>query len=129
MSVTAPVSLFTIMRETSTVSGRSAARTASADTAPSGPGSSRVTEYPRLSSSSRVFSTASCSTAELITCPPFGEAAHAPDSSAQLSLSEPQEVKTTSPGAQPSAEATFFRAASSSFFASRPFACVELGLP
>mgnify|MGYP000217084687 FL=1 len=66
---------------------------------------------------------------ELMTCPPLAEAAQAPESRAQLSASEPQEVKASSFGWQPRQRASSLRAASSSFFASRPRACVELGLP
>ena len=62
-------------------------------------------------------------------CFPLRFMASAPPRSAQLSLSEPQEVKTSSSGAQPSAPATFARELSSSFLASRPFVWVELGLP
>ena len=47
-----------------------------------------------------------CSAAELITCLPLCRIASAPPRTAQLSLSEPQEVKTSSPGAQPSAALT-----------------------
>ena len=48
---------------------------------------------------------------------------------AQLSASEPQEVKTSSSGRHPSAAATEARERSSSFFASRPAVWVELGFP
>ena len=72
---------------------------------------------------------ASCSTVELITCPPLRETYCAPDQSAQLSLSEPQEVNASSQLSQPSAAATCLRALCTSFIAARPFACVELGLP
>ena len=72
---------------------------------------------------------ASCSAAELITCFPFRRIASAPERSAQLSLSEPQEVKTSSSGRQPNAFATAAREQSSSFFASLPAVWVELGFP
>ena len=72
---------------------------------------------------------ASCSVRELMTWPPFALAAKAPESRAQLSASEPQEVNTSSFGWQPSESESSRRAASSSFLASRPRACVELGLP
>ena len=62
-------------------------------------------------------------------CLPLRRMASAPPSSAQLSLSEPQEVNTSSSGAQPSAAATCARERSSSFLASRPFVWVELGFP
>ena len=129
MSVTAPVSLLTSMSETSFVSGRSAPRTAETGTAPVSSGASRVTSQPRRSSSSRARRTASCSAWELMTWPPLAEAARAPERMAQLSASEPQEVKTTSPGLQPRQSASSRRAESRSFFASRPRAWVELGLP
>ena len=129
MSVTAPVSLLTSMSETSTVSGRRASSTACTGMAPLSSGARRVTSYPRRSSSSRDLRTASCSAMELITCPPFAEAACAPESRAQLSASEPQEVKTSSFGWQPRQSETSRRALSSRFFASRPRAWVELGLP
>ena len=129
MSVTAPVSLLTSIRLNSTVSGRRASRTASRGIAPVRSGRRRVTSKLRLSSSSRLLRTASCSTAELITCFPLRFMASAPPRMAQLSLSEPQEVKTSSFGRQPSASAACFRLRSSSFFASRPSVWVELGLP
>ena len=53
----------------------------------------------------------------------------APPVTAQLSLSEPQDVNTSSAGVQPSASETSFRELSSSRFASRPLVWVELGLP
>ena len=106
MSVTPPVSLFTSIRETSTVSSRKASSTDSAETEPSFSGRSLVTSKPRASSSSRLLRTASCSTGELITCLPRRLPASAPPRTAQLSLSEPQEVKTSSCGAQPIASAT-----------------------
>ena len=53
----------------------------------------------------------------------------APARRAQLSLSEPQEVKISSSGRQPRAFATDARERSSSLLASRPAVCVELGLP
>ena len=129
ISVTPPVSLFTSISVTSTVSSRRASSTACTETEPSFSGWRRVTAKPRLSSSSRLLRTASCSTREEITCRPFRFMASAPPRMAQLSLSEPQEVKTNSPGAQPRASATCFRLLSSSFFASRPRMWVELGLP
>ena len=46
-----------------------------------------------------------------------------------MSLSEPQEVKISSSGRQPSAFATDARERSSSFFASLPAVWVELGFP
>lgn len=64
-----------------------------------------------------------------MTWPPFALAAKAPESRAQLSASEPQEVNTSSFGWQPRQRESSRRAASSSFLASRPRACVELGLP
>ena len=60
---------------------------------------------------------------------PLRRIASAPLRSAQLSLSEPQEVKISSEGAQPIALATSFLEASSSCFASLPLVWVELGLP
>ena len=68
-------------------------------------------------------------TAELMMCFPLRFMASAPLRRAQLSLSEPQEVKTSSSGLQSRAEETCRRAVSSSFFASRPRVWVELGLP
>ena len=62
-------------------------------------------------------------------CPPRRFIASAPERSAQLSLSEPQEVKTSSFGWQPRSAATCARLSSRSFLASRPLVCVELGLP
>ena len=129
ISVTPPVSLLTIISETSAVSSRSAAFTSPTRTAPSGPGFRRVTSQPCASSSSRLFRTASCSTSEETICLPVRFAASAPPSRAQLSLSEPQDVKTSSSAAQPSASATAAREEQSSFAASRPLAWVELGLP
>ena len=129
ISVTAPVSLLTSIKETSIVSSRRASITACGLIAPVPSGLSSVTSKPRRRSSSRVLRTASCSTDEEIMCRPFRAMTSAPERSAQLSLSEPQEVKTTSPGRHPSAAAACPRAVSSSFFASRPRVCVELGLP
>ena len=48
---------------------------------------------------------------------------------AVLSLSEPQEVKTSSSGFAPSASATLRLHSSSRCFASLPFLCVEDGFP
>ena len=62
-------------------------------------------------------------------CLPLRIMLSAPFVIAQLSLSEPQEVKKTSFGLQPSASATCLRALSRTAFASRPFVWVELGLP
>ena len=130
ISVTAPVSLLTIIRETRTVSGRRASRTWAGEMTPVPSGFRRVTSKPRLSSRSRLRRTASCSTRELMTCLPLRFMLSAPESRAQLSLSEPQEVKTTSAGdLAPRASATCERQASSSFRASRPLAWVEEGLP
>ena len=49
--------------------------------------------------------------------------------SARLSDSVPPEVKTTSPGRQPSAPATVSRDSSTTRRAARPDACSEFGLP
>ena len=53
----------------------------------------------------------------------------APDRRAQLSLSEPQEVKKTSSALPPRALATLARETSKTALASRPIVWVELGLP
>ena len=93
ISVTAPVSLLTIISETSIVSSRSASTTDCTGIAPLASGFSRVTSKPRFSSSSSDLRIASCSTVELIICLPRRFIYSAPDKSAQLSLSEPQDVK------------------------------------
>ena len=129
MSVTAPVSLFTSISVTSTVSGRRASITACTGMAPVSSGFRRVTSKPRRSSSSRLLRTASCSTWELMMCIPLRRISSAPFKMAQLSLSEPQEVNTSSCTVQPRASATCLRLLSSSCLASRPLVWVELGLP
>ena len=93
MSVTAPVSLLTIMSDTRIVSSRSAARTCSGEMPPDLSGCRRVTEKPSFSRKSSVRRTASCSAAELMICRPCRRISRAPEISAQLSPSEPQEVK------------------------------------
>ena len=129
ISVTDPVSLFTSMRETRTVSGRRADRSESMLTEPEGSGLRRVISNPLRSSSSSDFLTASCSASELITCRPFLRMLSVPAITAQLSLSVPQEVNTSSDCPQPRAEAILFLEESSRARAFRPEACVELGFP
>ena len=129
MSVTAPVSLLTIISVTSAVSSRSASRTASTETAPALSGERSVISQPSRASFSSGWRTASCSTAEEMMCRPTRRWRCAPSRMAQLSLSVPPEVKYTSLGAHPSAAASFLRESSSTARASRPSLCVEPGLP
>ena len=67
--------------------------------------------------------------AVVMICFPFRRPYSTAPRIAQLSPSVPQEVNTSSFGWQPSERESSRRAASSSFLASRPRACVELGLP
>ena len=110
MSVTAPVSLFTSISVTSAVSGRRASRTAWGLTAPVSSGGSSVTSQPSRESFSRGRRTASCSVREDIMCRPFRFCSSAAPKMAQLSLSVPPEVNTSSDARQPSGAATRRRA-------------------
>ena len=129
ISVTAPVSLFTSINETSTVSSLSTEATSSTRMAPLLSGFKYVTSKPFSSMRLRERLTASCSTLELIMCFPVRCRDSAPLMIAVLSLSVPHEVKMSSSGAHPRAWAISFLDESRSFLASLPFVWVELGFP
>ena len=112
---TVPSSLFTSIMDTSTVSGRRAAASCSGATRPALSGLRYVTSYPWRSSSLQVSSTAACSMAVVIMCFPRRRFSSSAPRMAQLSLSEPQDVKKTSSGRQPRAPA---RSARQSFIRS-----------
>ncbi len=88
-----PVSLFTSIMDTRTVSGRRAAASCSTPIRPALSGLRYVTSYPCRSRSLHVSSTAACSTAVVTICFPFLRPSSTPRRRAQLSLSVPQEVK------------------------------------
>ena len=123
------------MSETSTVSGRSAARSCSGVTRPSSAGVRNVTAKPSRSSCRHGSSTALCSVREVITCgaaTPPARAARAPRALpriARLSASVAPEVKMTSGARAPISAATWARAASTRARAARPKLWVEAGLP
>jgi hypothetical protein len=133
MSQVTPISLFASISDTSSVSGRSAARTASGSTRPVTSGSTSVTAKASFSSCLQVSSTDLCSVRELTMWPRSWlarRAACATPSSARLLASVAPEVKMISRGAAPISAATCARAASTRSNAARPGSWVaEAGFP
>ena len=125
----APVSLLTIIMLTSTVSGRSAASRAAADTQPLASGVSRVISQPSFSSAPQAAATEGCSIAVVMICRPARFFAAAAPKTARLLASVPPEVKVMVSGAAPSSPATVRRAASNSCSASKPAVWREEGFP
>ena len=115
------------MTATTAVSGRTAARTASGDTTPSGAGATRSTANPSAASASIARMTAGCSKAVTTRWRP--RAARAAPRMPIASASVPPLVKTTSSGSASSARATSARAASRARDAAAPAAWAAAGLP
>ena len=126
---TQPVSLFTSIMLTSTVSSRRASATCCTVTWPVLSGARYVTSYPCCWSHLQGSSTALCSTAVVMMCRPAWRPCHTAAEMAQLSDSVPQEVKCRFSGRHPRAPATVARHPSTSCFASRPRGYWDEGLP
>ena len=134
MSCTPPVSLFTSMSDTSTVSSRKAAATIAGVTRPSGPGRRTSTPKPSRSSCAQASSTARCSVLAVRTRPLVGRllatAARTAPSTARLSASVALAVNTSDSGTAPMQPASAARAAASASAARRPGTCARaVGLP
>jgi hypothetical protein len=115
-----PTSLLASITETIAVSGDRAAFKASRFTSPFRSTGRNVTRYPWRSSHSAECRTAWCSMEVVMMCLRLGSALAIAPLRARLSASVPPAVKTISDGWAPIASATFSRASSSPFFASRP---------
>ena len=124
-----PVSLFTSIMLTSTVSSRRAWATCSTVTWPVLSGARYVTSYPCCCSSLHCSSTALCSTAVVMMCRPVWRPCHTAAEMAQLSDSVPQEVKCRFSGRHPRAPATTARPSSTRALASRPRGYWDEGFP
>ena len=124
-----PVSLLASIIETMPVSRRSALRKSSRSIAPARSTSSQVTWQPISARCSQSLRTASCSTRVVMMWRRLGFCSRNPPM-AQLSDSDPQEVKTISLAFfAPNNPATWPRASSTASRMSRPNLWAEEGLP
>src|SRR5436190_3919202 len=118
-----PTSLFTVMMETSTVFGVSAAATDPGSTRPSPFTGTRVTRQPWRSRRATVSSTLGCSIVDVTRWSPRDRSASAAPAMASAFDSVAPDVKTISLGSPPRRAATRSRASSSARRARRPAAC------
>ena len=93
-----PISLFAVITDTRTVSGRIAFSSSSSLTIPSSSTPTLVTSKPLLSRYLAVSSIAWCSIVDTMMCLPLFSLISAPETRAQLSDSVPPEVKNISEG-------------------------------
>ncbi len=130
MGWTTPVSLLACITETSTVSGRSAARSRSGSSRPSRSTSRSVTSKPSRSSARSESSTALCSVRQETRWRPLARWNRATPFSARLSDSVAPLVKTSSRAVAPTSRATSARAPSTASSARQPKAWLfEAALP
>ena len=130
MSVTAPVSLFTCINDTTMVPGRNAFERFSGVIVPVSSGLTWVVVNPCVSNQAVESRTARCSSAETTMWSPRSRRARAAPFKAKLMASVAPEVQTTSSGCDDSSAATSPRALSMASDAAWPKAWVtDAGFP